>query len=112
MNMSILQIYGNRRFVSIKTYSYRIGEKTVSEIVEEVSGALWNRLQPLVLKECITSDWRNNANDFKEICQFDYCIGAIDGKHVVVSLRIQRVFGMLHRIRFVLGGKTPSVKKR
>lgn len=62
-----------------------MGERTVSEIVEEVCDALWNHIQPRVLKEPTTSDWKEIANDFKVNCQFDHCIGAIDGKHVTIK---------------------------
>ncbi|XP_044764699.1 putative nuclease HARBI1 isoform X1 [Coccinella septempunctata] len=66
-------------------YSYRMGERTVSEIVEEVCDALWNHLRSQVLAEPTTSDWIKIANDFKDNCQFDHCIGAIDGKHVSIK---------------------------
>lgn len=66
-------------------YSYRMGDTTVSEIVEEVCDALWKHLQPLVLKEPTIHDWKNIAKGFKENCQFDHCVGAIDGKHVFIK---------------------------
>lgn len=62
-----------------------MGERTVSEIVEEVCDALWKYLQPLVLAKPTTADWKKTANDFTENCQFDHCVGAIDGKHVVIK---------------------------
>lgn len=66
-------------------YSYRMGERTVSEIVEEVCDALWSRLRSQVLKEPTTRDWTKIANDFKDNCQFDNCVGAIDGKHITIK---------------------------
>ncbi|CAB3249212.1 unnamed protein product [Arctia plantaginis] len=66
-------------------YSYRIGESTISKIVVEVCDALWIRLQPIVLKEPIQAEWKQIAIDFKRVCQFDHCCGAIDGKHVVIQ---------------------------
>lgn len=66
-------------------YSYRMGERTVSEIVEEVCDALWSRLRSQILKEPTTRDWTKIANDFKDNCQFDHCVGAIDGKHITIK---------------------------
>lgn len=66
-------------------FSYRIGESTVSNIVAEVCDALWKHLQPLVLKEPTQQEWKNIAAEFKELCQFDHCCGAIDGKHVTIK---------------------------
>ncbi|XP_050307423.1 putative nuclease HARBI1 [Anthonomus grandis grandis] len=66
-------------------YSYRMGERTVSKIVEEVCQALWERLQSQVLEEPNTNDWKEIAKGFKDNCQFDHCVGAIDGKHVTIK---------------------------
>ncbi|CAB3229557.1 unnamed protein product [Arctia plantaginis] len=66
-------------------YSYRIGESTISKIVVKVCDALWIRLQPIVLKEPTQAEWKQIAIDFKRVCQFDHCCGAIDGKHVVIQ---------------------------
>lgn len=66
-------------------YSYRMGACTVSSIIESVCGAIWNHLQPLFLKEPTETEWKQIAKDFKDIWQFDHCVGAIDGKHVVIK---------------------------
>lgn len=42
-------------------------------------------LQPKVLSEPTQETWKDIATDFKEMCQFDHCCGAIDGKHVTVK---------------------------
>ena len=62
-----------------------MGISTISGIVEEVCNALWTHFQPLVLREPSIEDWKNIAADFKNITQFDHCIGAIDGKHVIIQ---------------------------
>lgn len=66
-------------------FSYRIGESTVSNIVEEVCDALWKHLKPIVLAEPLQQEWKQIATQFKKVCQFDHCCGAIDGKHVLVQ---------------------------
>lgn len=62
-----------------------MGPCTVSSIIECVCGALWSLLQPLVLKEPTETEWKEIEKVFKETCQFDHCVGAIDGKHVVIK---------------------------
>lgn len=66
-------------------FSYRIGESTVSSIVEEVCDALWKHLKPKVLREPDEQEWKEIANEFKKNCQFDHCCGSIDGKHVTIQ---------------------------
>lgn len=62
--------------------NFRIGTTTVSRIVAKVCDILWTKLQPLVMPECTTEDWKRIAREFEEVCQFKNCVGAIDGKHV------------------------------
>lgn len=66
-------------------FSYRIGESTVSKIVEQVCDALWKHLKPQVLPEPDQHEWKEIAKAFKKYCQFDHCCGAIDGKHVIIQ---------------------------
>lgn len=62
-------------------FSYRLGRKTVSDIVQEVCSAIWTVLQPKVMPEPATEQWCDIANDFDALWQFP----AIDGKHVVID---------------------------
>lgn len=66
-------------------FSYRLGRKTVADIVQEVCSAIWTVLQPKVMPEPATEQWCDIANDFDALWQFPNCIGAIDGKHVVID---------------------------
>jgi hypothetical protein len=66
-------------------FSYRLGRKTVADIVREVCSALWTVLQPLVMPVPTTEKWCSIANDFEALWQFPNCLGAIDGKHVVIE---------------------------
>ncbi|GLG96943.1 uncharacterized protein GBIM_03812 [Gryllus bimaculatus] len=66
-------------------FSYRLGERTVSNIVLEVSQAVWKIMQPLFLPEPTKEQWESIEVGFDRKWQFPHCIGAIDGKHVVIK---------------------------
>nr|CAH7768532.1 unnamed protein product [Callosobruchus chinensis] len=66
-------------------YSYRMGDRTVSTIVNLVSKAMWKVLKPLYMPEPTSQKWESIALDFQERWQFPHCVGAIDGKHVVIK---------------------------
>lgn len=66
-------------------YSYRMGDRTVSNIVREVSEAIRKLMQPIYLPQPTEEQWKSVANSFERKWQFPHCIGAIDGKHVVIK---------------------------
>lgn len=57
----------------------------MANIITEVCDALGKYLQPKVLSEPTQETWKDIATDFEEMCQFDHCCGAINGKHVTVK---------------------------
>ena len=66
-------------------YSYRVGRATVGRIVKEVCKVLWERLQPLYMALPKTAEeWQVIAANFDVKWHFPHCLGAIDGKHVVM----------------------------
>lgn len=65
-------------------FSFRVGESTVSKIVHETCEVLWDRLQPLFMPIPTVQQWEDIANGFETRWQFPNCLGAIDGKHVVM----------------------------
>ena len=65
-------------------YGFRMGESTVGNIVMEVCTVLWNKLQPIYLPKPKRNEWLNNAKDYEDLWQFPHCVGAVDGKHVVI----------------------------
>lgn len=67
------------------SYQFRVGQSTVSKIIFETTTAIWNILQPIVLKQPTKDDWKRIANEFNNMWNFPNCIGAIDGKHIVVQ---------------------------
>lgn len=66
-------------------YNYLLGDRTVSNIVQEVATAIWNNMQPVYLAEPKTETWKSIALRFEDRWQFPHCVGAIDGKHIVIK---------------------------
>ncbi|KAJ4930774.1 hypothetical protein JOQ06_025082, partial [Pogonophryne albipinna] len=65
--------------------SYRVGHSTVAVIAREVAGAIWTALVEETMPVPQTEDWRAIAAEFQERWNFTNCVGAIDGKHVVIQ---------------------------
>uniref|UniRef100_A0A671R801 DDE Tnp4 domain-containing protein n=1 Tax=Sinocyclocheilus anshuiensis TaxID=1608454 RepID=A0A671R801_9TELE len=66
-------------FVSI-AFSYRVGT-----LVDEVTKVIWDVLVNEYMPVPATQDWVEIAKEFQERWNFPNCIGAIDGKHVVLQ---------------------------
>lgn len=66
-------------------YSYRVGKSTVGKIVEEVCCAIWDCLVEEFMPVPTREDWREIAEGFRRRWNFPNCLGAIDGKHVVIQ---------------------------
>lgn len=68
-------------------YQYLVGVTTASNIINETCAVLWKKLQPLCMPaELKREQWLSIAEDFEEKWNFPHCIGAIDGKHVVIQV--------------------------
>ncbi|XP_029178028.1 LOW QUALITY PROTEIN: uncharacterized protein LOC114945857 [Nylanderia fulva] len=67
------------------SYAFHIAHNTVSKIVSETCDAIWNSLKDEVFLQPSTINWQNIAEHFENICQFNNCIGALDGKHVIIQ---------------------------
>ena len=67
--------------------SYRVGTATVGKIINETCDAIWKKLLEEGFLKCpITpAEWQNVAQRFEKLWQFPNCVGAIDGKHVVMQ---------------------------
>lgn len=69
------------------SYLYLAGVSTISHIIGETCNVIWNSLRQQVLPSTKnTEEWLYIAREFKEKWDFDHCIGAIDGKHVVIQV--------------------------
>lgn len=75
------------------SYEFGVGTTTVSQIISETCKALWTKLAPLVLPVPKSKDWEESENNFRHKWNFPNCVGAIDGKHVViqVSFKLQNL---------------------
>lgn len=71
------------------SYHYLVGLTTVSVIIGETCAALWSCLHEEVLPARLSvNSWQDIAADFEDLWNFNHCIGAIDGKHVVIEVGI------------------------
>ena len=69
------------------SYQYPNSLTTVNDIIEETCNAIWNNLQQQVLPSSLAKeDWLNIAHDFEELWNFKHCVGAIDGKHILMQV--------------------------
>lgn len=46
---------------------------------------MWSCLSPIYLKQPCAEDWRKIITEFEETWNFPNCLGAIDGKHVMME---------------------------
>ncbi|XP_012522028.1 protein ALP1-like [Monomorium pharaonis] len=68
------------------SYQYLVEVPTVSNIIHDTCAALWDCLNPIVLPNKLQEkDWLDIANNFEIKCNFAHCIGAIDGKRVIIQ---------------------------
>jgi len=67
--------------------NYRIGRSTATLIIKETCEAIWD----LSSEELFTPSekgWREIAHEFEKRWNFLNCIGAMDGKHVAIIVRL------------------------
>jgi len=68
-----------------QSFAFRIGRSTLSSILRETCQAIWLALQDYIKSPLTTTDWSRIADGFMESWNFPNCIGAIDGKHVMMD---------------------------
>ncbi|KAK9887104.1 hypothetical protein WA026_020048 [Henosepilachna vigintioctopunctata] len=71
-------------FVTI-SFSYRQGEKSVRRIVYDTCDAIWKRLSPIYMAPPKEENWQMIEQEFSSRWNFPNCVGAIDGKHIVIN---------------------------
>ena len=66
--------------------SFRISLTSIGRIVHETANVIWEVLFPEFLP-CPTSEleWKEISQKFESKWQFNHCLGAIDGKHIVMQ---------------------------
>lgn len=68
------------------SFQFRIGKATISNILRETSEAIWSALKKDYLKPPSTAEeWIEISNEFEREWNFPHCIGAIDGKHIMIE---------------------------
>ena len=68
------------------SYQFRISERDISYIVYQVAGAIVKELgQKYIILPTSATEWLQVAQLFETRWQFPHCIGAIDGKHVMIQ---------------------------
>lgn len=69
------------------SYEFRVGVSTVSDIVKKTADAIYDVLSPKVLmQEPNKQDWKRISKDFEEKWNMAHCVGAIDGRHMVIQV--------------------------
>lgn len=67
------------------SFAFRLAACTVHHVVLETCQALWQVLRDDHLRVPQTAaDWLSLSGDFERLWNFPHCIGAIDGKHVMI----------------------------
>jgi len=66
-------------------FAYRIGLSTVSMIISETCESLWDVFQNELFKPS-EDGWKEVAKKFDSYWNFPHCIGALDGKHVILKV--------------------------
>ncbi|XP_070385449.1 uncharacterized protein [Dermacentor albipictus] len=72
--------------IRTSSFNFLAGRSTACKIIAEVCQAIWEVIGPIYVK-CPSSaaEWLKVANEFEEKWHLPHCIGAIDGKHVVIE---------------------------
>ena len=67
--------------------SYRVSPTTVSRIIRETTRVIWDVLCSKGYMKAPNSieEWKQVSKEFMELWNFPNCLGAIDGKHVVIQ---------------------------
>lgn len=69
------------------SYAFRVAPSTVSHIIYETCNAIWECLHENILLKPNEESWLDIAKAFNERWQLPHCVGAMDGKHVVIQVR-------------------------
>ena len=67
------------------SFSFRVGVSTVHKVLLETCQAIWEALADEFLRVPSTKeDWLAISSDFGRLWNFPHCVGAIDGKHIML----------------------------
>ena len=83
--LSIYRFLAHGDSFSMIAFNYRVGVSTVSLIVRQVATAIWESMVDECMPVPTMADWKTIAQTFHQRWNFPNCVGAIDGKHVVIQ---------------------------
>ncbi|XP_035233209.1 protein ALP1-like [Stegodyphus dumicola] len=66
-------------------YLFRIPKQTLSRVIPEVLDALWECMQDYIKTPNTAQEWKAIEEAFAEKWNLPHCVGAIDGKHVMIK---------------------------
>ena len=66
-------------------YNFQMGVSTARQIILDVCIAIWDVLAPIYMPVPSEDKWKSIGDEFYERWNFPNCIGAIDGKHVMIQ---------------------------
>ncbi|KAG5866591.1 hypothetical protein JTB14_018440 [Gonioctena quinquepunctata] len=66
-------------------WDFYVGKTTVHCVIKETCKVLWDKLQPLYLEPPSVQDFENISKGFYERWNMPNCLGALDGKHVMIQ---------------------------
>ncbi|CAK1603779.1 unnamed protein product [Parnassius mnemosyne] len=61
-----------------------MGFSTVKAIVLNVTIAIWKNVKDIFMLKLIKEKWKQIAKTYSDKWQFPYCVGSLDGKHVML----------------------------
>ncbi|XP_066600805.1 uncharacterized protein [Prorops nasuta] len=67
------------------SYLFKISKQSISCIVIDVCQALIEVLHGYVKMPSNAEEWILHANNFEQLWNFPHCLGAIDGKHIMIQ---------------------------
>ena len=70
-------------FWTLSTRFHR-GKSTVAQVVYNVSEAIWEVMSPIFMAPPTENDWKQIEHQFSTKWNFPNCIGALDGKHIMM----------------------------
>ena len=103
INLFVSRVLATGDSVSTVAASFRLGHSTVNKIVRTTVVAIYESLHREVLKDPSKHPeiWQKTADDFERYWNFPNCIGAIDGKHVMLQVNYN------YNIHFLHGSRIP-----
>ncbi|XP_060877917.1 putative nuclease HARBI1 [Metopolophium dirhodum] len=69
-------------------YTFKVSKQSISEIVPEVCEALISGLKNYIKMPTETNEWLKISADYEEKWNFPHCLGALDGKHILLQAPI------------------------